>query len=143
MSSEINETGINHSFAPDVLSEAMIATASDYFLGNICGAESSVDFRQTIHNFYSNRTPIEGQMIMAAGLLALGFSVKTEPLTVCAPGVAPDEALPTDLFLHNWYHVSATIIEAGINATTPTKPEYCHDITDRVLKLSLAVALKR
>ena len=114
---------------PDRLSEAMVATASAYFVD----VEDPRGFRQAARNLYMNWRAFEARAVLAAGLLTAGFTIEVSPLQIDSPEATPEEALDTRQFRRNWYNVVATIVDMGVAAISSDSPTYDEKLADRVV----------
>jgi len=122
----------NNGYMPDRLSEAMVATASAYFLpATVQGVESAEDFRRTMHRMY-RKWPDEAIGVLAAGMLVAGFEISTDPLLIETPSDPdPEQALDTGLFMFNWYNIAPTLIDMGLQAVSTDSPNFDPDILER------------
>ncbi|MGH7194191.1 MAG: hypothetical protein ACREJM_11785 [Candidatus Saccharimonadales bacterium] len=122
---------------PDRLSEAMVATASGYFLsGGVNGAvENPQDFRRTMRNVCRTYGQDHGRAVIAAGLMAAGFGIELEPLEVTTPECSPEASLTDRVFMMNYYLVAPTIIDMGIEAVSSDGPMYDRIIKDRAVRI--------
>lgn len=121
----------------DEMSEAMVSTASEYFLGRLClDDESEEEFRERTHRFFETfrpGEPLAGRMVFAAGLLATGFDYETEPVKVSPPEAEPESVLSPGLLINNHRSVAGALIDMGIATIIHrTSSTYNEDILQRL-----------
>lgn len=123
---------------PDKLSEAMVATAAGYFLiRDLPGdaAESPQNFRRTMLGVYRLRGHADGRAVLAAGLMAAGFTIELEPLQITTPDVDPETSLTDRVYMMNYYLIAPTIIDMGMEAVVSGSPNYDHEIKNRAMDI--------